>query len=144
MREDRRVTAGQLSDCRPLDAINPSDGKTWQLFVRTRKIEAVAKRGMGAAKELAYTVPWAVKHPCAIFRGVRDEGEQDWLCYVAAPSQAYDYKTGDTVEAWKGEVFLVFVNDDRIIYNWRWEEADPINPKLPKDWEHRYTEKVLP
>lgn len=143
MPDDRRVTTEQLTDCRPVEAINPSDGRKWKLFVRARKIQETARRGAGVAKELAYTVPWALDHPCAIFRGVREEGEEKWLCYVALPSQAYDYRTGNTVQGWEGEVFLVFVNDDRIIYNWRWEEADPDNKNLPKDCEHRFTERVM-
>ena len=65
--------------CAVIEAINPQDGKFWELYVRHSKIEWTAKRGVGAAKELAYTVPWTVKHPTAIFRGVREEGERNWL-----------------------------------------------------------------
>jgi hypothetical protein len=130
-------------DCAALPAINPGDGKTWELLLRHKKIDSTAKRGMGAARELAYTVPWALLHPTAIFRGLREEGEADWLCYVSVPSQAYDYRTGSLVPAWRGEVFLVFVNDDRIIYHWRWEKADPNNNRLPENSETRFDVKVM-
>lgn len=138
------LTAADLRDCRPLDAIDYRTGKFRQLYVRVRKIEHTAKRGMGPARELADTVKWAVLHPTAIFKGVREEGEKDWLCYASTPSHAYDYRTGDRVSGWKDEVFLVFANADGIIYNWRWEKADVNNPKIPENSTSRFDEKVMP
>jgi hypothetical protein len=113
------------------------------LLLRARKIQDTAKRGEGAAKELGYTVREAVKRPTAIFRGVREEGESQWLCWVSRPSWAYDYRTGDRRTAWAGEVFLVFANDDRIIYAWRWEKADPDDPDLPENHALRFDERVM-
>jgi len=124
-------------------AINPTDGKRWEVYLRASKLDSTAKRGMGAARELAYLVPFVLQHPNAIFRGVREEGESQWLCYVGSPADAYNHKTGDPVRPWSGQVFLVFVDDDRIVYDWRWDRADADDLRLPVDSARRFEEKVL-
>jgi hypothetical protein len=125
-----------------MDAVSP-DGSSWKVLLRNRKMDETAKRGMGAAKELGFTVTWALMHPTAICRGIREEGESQWLCYVSRPSQAYDYRTGDCRRAWEGQVFLVFVDGDRIVYNWRWEKAAADAPELPEGYAARFEERVL-
>ncbi len=129
--------------CAAVEAIKPADGRRWDVFLRQSKITATAKRGMGAAKELAYSVPWVLQNPTAIFRGVREVGESQWLCYVGEPPDAYNYKTGERVRPWLGQLFLVFLDDDRIIYNWRWDKADPDDLRLPLDFAHRFEERLL-
>ena len=129
-------------DCAEVDAKHP-DGSVWKLLLRLRKREETARRGMGPTLELAHTLPGALLNPTAIFRGVREEGERNWLCYVSRPAHAYDYRTGDSRIAWPGQVFLVFVTDDRIIYNWRWEKADAEDPSVPEGYASRFEERVL-
>lgn len=129
--------------CAAIEAINPTDGKPWDVFLRQAKIESTAQRGMGAARELAYLVPFTLQNPTAIFRGVREEGESQWLCYVALPTDAYNHRTGERVRPWTGQVFLVFVDDDRIVYNWRWDKSDASSLRLPIDFAQRFEEQVL-
>lgn len=131
-------------DCSPIPALNPSTGEQWTLLIRHKKLDETAKRGMGAARELAHTVRQVVLHPTAVFKGVREEVEEEWLCYVGTPETAYNYRTGDARPAWEGEVFLVFVNDDRIVYNWRWEKADSRYRDLPLNFEDRFDQRVYP
>ena len=45
--------------------------------------------------------------------------------------------------AWPGQVFVVFVNDGRVAYTWRWEKGDPADPTLPEGFAERFTRKVL-
>ena len=45
--------------------------------------------------------------------------------------------------AWPGEVFMVFVTDERIIYGWYWHECDPQESHLPMDYENRFREKLI-
>jgi hypothetical protein len=129
-----------------LDAIDPNDGGKWQVLLQDGKMDYVARLGLGAAMELADTVRWSLLHPRALFRGVRDLdrdiAEKDWLCYVAVPGHAYDHKTGNKRPAWPGEVFLVFVTDERVVYTWYWCECDQQQSHLPVDYENRFTEKV--
>lgn len=130
-------------DCVSLLAIDPNTHQTWELLLRHSLMDWTAKRGMGAALELAHTVPWALLHPTAIFRGNRDEGEPDWLCYVSLPDEAFHYRTGQRRPAWPSQVFLVFVDGDRIVYNWHWEPADPRDSRLPEQYATRFDERVL-
>jgi len=131
------------SDCVPVPTIDPVDGKPRTVFLRSAKMQEVARRGMGAARELAHSVREVLGSPTAIFRGVREEGESEWLCYSGIPSQAFDYKTGQGGKAWEGEVLLVYVNDDLIIYHWRWEKEDSRSPGLPIDHATRFNERAL-
>jgi len=98
---------------------------------------------MGATRELAFTLPWAIMNPTAIFRGIREEGEPDWFCYCAVPSKRYDYRTGESRLTQRGRVFVVYVDADRIIYNWRWEPADASNGDLPQNYTQRFDERTL-
>lgn len=50
-----------------IDAIDPGDGKKWQVLLPDTKMDYVASQGHGAAMELADTVRWTLLHPCALF-----------------------------------------------------------------------------
>jgi hypothetical protein len=135
------------SDCRPIEnAFNPHMRGTWTLYVRMRKIQQTAFKGRGAALELAYTVLDALQHPLAVFRGVTeiDDGDEGWLYYVSAPARAYDWKTENTVAAWEGEVFLAFVDEELIVRQWHWTDADPESARLPANHEKgRFRERLI-
>lgn len=128
-------------------AIDPRDGGEWDLLISHEKMGWVAQQGEGAAKELGYTVRPALLTIRGIYRGVRDleKGidEDDWLCYVATPSNAYDWKTGECRPAWKDEVLLIFVTDERVIYGWYWCKCDPQDKSRPFDHHIRFKEQVL-
>ncbi|MBN1908807.1 MAG: hypothetical protein JW818_03630 [Pirellulales bacterium] len=111
------------------------------------KMDQIVKRGEGPVRELADTVRWTLLNPTAVFRGVRDpkidiEGD-DWICYVALPKHAYNYKTGHQCPRWPGEVFLVFVTDERVIYHWCWDAADEKDANLPCDHGTRFSERIF-
>jgi hypothetical protein len=40
-------------------------------------------------------------------------------------------------------VYAVFVNDEGVAYNWRWEKADPDQPSLPVGYQDRFKKQVL-
>ena len=130
-----------------VDAIDPHDGKTWQLLISDSKAAWIAKQGMGRTKELCYTVRGVLAAPTAIFKGVRfaelEIADDDWLCYVGQPQQAYDHKTGEAVPPWPNEVFLVFVTDERVVYNWYWYDCDKDTPSLPIGHKDRFAQRVL-
>ena len=130
-------------DCHPIDAVNPHDGKRWQVFLRDSMMDRAIIRGPGVARELGYTVPESFLTPKAVFRGVRAEGEPNWLCYVARPSQAYDYRDGTCRKAWHGEVFLIYVDDFRIIRDAFWVKADQNDPDLPENHDTRFNDRLL-
>jgi hypothetical protein len=128
-------------------AIDPRDGGEWELLLSDAKMRWVAEQGEGAAKELGYTVRPALLNITSIHCGVRDLerdiDEDNWLCYVATPAYAYDWKTGDRVPAWRNEVLLIFVTEERVIYGWYWCKCDPQDKTLPFDHRTRFRERVL-
>ncbi len=124
-------------------AVDPRDGKVWEVLISHTRMDAVAKRGPGHARELAYCVPRILRQPTAIFRGVREEDERGWLCYCGIPQFAYDGPTGHTRSPWKDQVFLVFVNGDRVVYNWRWEPCEGRAKTLPAGHVTRFLERAL-
>jgi hypothetical protein len=131
-----------------ISGVDPSDGKLWDIRVSHQRMDLVAKRGIGPAKELAHIVRETLNSPTAIFQGIREEGESEWLCYCGLPSHAYHRISGDRILPHEGEVFLVFVNADRVAYNWRWEKCDPRDPKFPMDYDQpsekpRFRERLL-
>lgn len=125
-----------------IPAVDPADESLWEVLVSHEKMDRIARRGIMHAKELAYSVRDVLVAPRVIFQGVREEGEEDWLCYVGVPKHAFT-RTGDQILPYEGEVFLVFVNGDRVAYHWGWETSDGNAPGLPPDHENRFTKKVL-
>ena len=125
-----------------VEAINPQDGKPWDLLLSHQKMDYTAKRGILHAKELAHIVTEILKAPRAIFRGMRDENDEG-LCYTGVPSCSFRGPKGEWAPPWEKEVFLVFVNPEGIIYNWRWEKRALDNPFLPVDYKTRFRERAL-
>ncbi len=112
-----------------LDAINPKDGSKFAVKISHKRMQTVAYRGKGHVLEMAYVLPKVLTEPKAIFEGLcrdKDEPKHDyssgWLCYVGKPSLAY-CSDGREVESWENEMFLVYINDEKVVYSWRWEKA---------------------
>lgn len=102
---------------------------------------------MGAAKEAAFILPTVLQNPVAIFEGLRRDEDEDrwgagWRCYVGLPDRAYR-PDGSETAPWPGKVFLVFINEERVAYNWRWEKCDPADHTLPVGYTDRFTRKLL-
>lgn len=125
-----------------LEALDPMNGGLWDLRVTTAFLDRCCRLSDGERKTLAYTVPHACTHPTRIYQGVRDEGEHEWLCYCAQPTQRYR-KMGGMVESEDDEVFLVYVNQDRRIYSFAWERTDYPNSGLPNNLA-RFNRRVYP
>lgn len=141
------VPAPQSRNYLTLEAISPKDGKLWEVRISTARIEAIGKRTKGQVLECAYVVPQVLKAPTGIFEGLRkDEDEaregNGWLCYVGVPKAAYA-PDGRQIPPWPGKVFLVFLNQDRVAYGWRWEKCDPSAPTLPDGHGERFKRRLL-
>ena len=138
------------------EAVNPKTGKTdLILTVSYSKIRSLRhKRNRGELMRAVELVRLALKSPSAIFRGIRFEEDEEhscsspgWLCYCCCPP--YDFgRDGNPCDAPLWQVFLVFVNEDGIIYDWRWDKADieAFHQKqyLPLDYDNnRFQERIL-
>lgn len=103
---------------------------------------------MHAASDAAYLMPECLRRPAAIFEGVRwDEDDDDeadgWLCYVYSPDRAFR-SDGSRRAPYEAEVFLVFLNADRIVYAWGWEDADESDGAMPYGYESRFHRRLFP
>lgn len=92
-------------------------------------------------------VPMILQHPSAVFEGLRRDEDEDrtgygWRCYCGIPDHAYG-RDGAAIPPYRGMVYLVFVNDEGVAYNWRWEQAAPDEPRLPIDHQDRFRKRLL-
>jgi hypothetical protein len=130
-----------------ISAINPIDGTMMEVLISYNRIQSVGRRSIGQALECGQIMPYILQHPKAIFEGLRRDEDEDrsttgWLCYCGIPERAYT-QDGQAIKPYKKQVYLVFVNDDKVAYNWRWEKADPSDPRVPQDHENRFRRRVL-
>ncbi len=143
---------------RTIHALDPRDGKMWDVYISEAKIEKVRKDGVGHLMEMAHTLPFGLTQPTHVFQGVRRQigdgtGEaedldlevNDWLCYISRPSERYDLRTGNvrsaTLDRSRPRVFAVYVTARRVVYWWNWVESDA-HMELPLDYDERYEKLV--
>jgi len=130
-----------------LEAINPKDGKPISVYIPQTLIVNRGKRSFGEAYTIRDIIPYVLKTPTSIFEGLRDERDEDrttsgWRCYCGIPSMSYNSK-GESYQTKPGLVFLVFVNSEHVVYNWRWEQADQNHDRFPEDHENRFRDRIL-
>ena len=130
-----------------LEAVDPTTGKKCQVQISFARMHAVGKRSLGHAAECGYIVPLVLQEPTAIFDGLRREEDEDrwgygWRCYCGVPNRSYGID-GREAAPYPGQVYLVFVNDQSVAYNWRWEKCDPQDPTLPMGHEARFKRRLL-
>lgn len=131
-----------------LQAIEPNDGTlTAEVQISFERMQAVGRRSMGHAMECGIIVPMILEKPTAIFEGLRQDDDEDrrgfgWRCYCGQPEHSYR-PDGSSMPPYRDQVYLVFVNDEQVAYNWRWEKADPEDPRLPINHETRFKQRRL-
>jgi hypothetical protein len=128
-------------------AVNPLDGKICEVIISHDRMQTVGRRSMGHAKECGLIVPQVLQHPAAIFEGLRRDDDDDprgcgWRCYCGIPEHAF-LRDGTEVRPFPGQIYLVFVNEEKVAYNWRWEKSDQDNPRLPIDYKTRFREQLI-
>ena len=130
-----------------IEAIDPESGKTCRILISHDRMQSVALRGMGHAKECGFLVPEVLQRPAAVFEGLRRDDDEDrygygWRCYSAVPTRSFS-PDGRDQAPYRDQVFVVFVNESRVAYNWRWEKADAGDPSLPMNHEVRFRKRLL-
>ena len=128
-------------------AFDPSDGGACEVLVSFDRMQTVGRRSMAHAQECGHLVPATLQHPQAVFEGLCWDEDEDprgygWRCYCRIPDKAYR-PDGTERSPYPGQVYLVFVNDERVAYNWRWEKADNDDADLPRDHQTRFKQRVL-
>lgn len=130
-----------------LEALDPVSREMGFVQVSFDRMQAVGRRSMGQAKECGFIVPMILQDPAAVFEGLREDDDEDprgvgWRCYCGVPDRAY-HPEGNERPPYPGQVYLVFVNDEGVAYNWRWEKADPDDSTLPQNHAHRFQNRLL-
>jgi len=132
-----------------IQAIDPIDGKTCAVLISHGRLQFMKQLGLRAIHETAKMVPLALQKPTAIFEGLSDEQDEEkglrgagWRCYVTKPTTAFK-ATGAQHPAPTDQVFVVFVNHERVAYNWRWEKCDAVQTALPAGYEGRFRKRLL-
>jgi len=129
-----------------LEAVDPPGGKC-RVQVAYERMQVVGRRSLGHAQECGHLVPMVLQHPTAVFEGLCRDDDEDrrgvgWRCYCGVPDRAY-YADGAMRPPYPGQVYLVFVNDERVAYNWRWERCDPDDATLPENHAARFKRRLL-
>lgn len=130
-----------------LEAFDPAAGDvSTEVQISFDRMQAVGRRSMGHAKECAYIVPAILQNPTAVFEGLTQDEDEDqrgvgWRCYCGIPDNAFN-SDGTRRSAYPGQVYLVFINDENIAYNWRWEKGHDADPMLPRNYESRFKQRL--
>jgi len=77
-----------------VSAVDPETGGSTTVQISYNRLQAIARRSMGHAKEAAYIVPQILQRPTAIFEGLKRDQDEDqsgagWRCYCGTPSHSY-------------------------------------------------------
>lgn len=148
LRTANLVTAKELRSTREgkFWAVDPrGDGNDkWEIRVKESLVKRCQIRSRADLLTLAYIVPKACSDPTRIYQGVREEGEQEWLCYCSLPLTRYTGISGTETKSEENEVFLVYVNADRCVYAFNWEQTEAQNSGIPKNEASRFQIRVYP
>lgn len=141
--------SSRRSDRVYFDAVDPMTGTVVEagVSVTRRRAEFLARIGPGAVREITDTVPRVLLKPTSVFAGIRREQDESRegdgkYCFSGRPAFRLT-PDGRRVPASAEEVFLVFVNEEGVAYNWRWEDADSRNEGLPANHEIRFHRQLL-
>jgi hypothetical protein len=127
--------------------IDPLTGKLRPIQLDFDKLKHLPRKGAGKVKEAGFVVREVLEKPIAVFRGLKRDTDEPrlgagWLCYVGRPGCCFE-DDGRSVPPPQNRVFLVFVTDQWIAYNWYWHSADIHEPDLPEGYGDRFQEKLL-
>ena len=128
-------------------AVDPKTGKnSIAVYLDYKKIQIIGKRSKGQLLEAAEIVPYVLQNFRQVFEGLCwDEDEKGargvgWRCYCGLPLYAYS-ADGTQRQPYEGEVYLVFIDDENVAYNWRWEKSDCADKGLPNEYDAEHGDK---
>ncbi len=135
-----------------LEGVHPQSGGTVTITLLNHKLRSVIKNNnQGQILEVQKVLPDILKHPYRIFQGLKRNDEEPYnvddigcgaYCYCGIPETAYDFH-GNPWPPWKGEVFVVFVTDEFVAYQWYWCKCDEKDSNLPTNHETRFRRPAL-
>ena len=144
MGKEPSFQAGELR----FSAYNPT-GEPLTVRITRHKLLQRARLGKWMMNEVTVTVAEILDQPDAIFEGIRQEedehkgpGGAGWWCYVGVPSTRFVNDGAGGRKLKPSELFLVFVTDEHVAYNFRWEEVDSCHDWLRADHPDRFRSRI--
>jgi hypothetical protein len=95
--------------------------------------------------EMNLLIPTTLRSPNSLWKGVRepDPGEDHGGYCFSKPFPNKINGEGQSCPNPDGYVFCVYVNAEFVIYEFRWDEPDAADNRLPNGWSTRFHERVL-
>jgi hypothetical protein len=119
-----------------LEGLAPDGTGSREFFVSKQQIEHVLKYGPESKFYELFSVSDTLKCPSIIAEGLKREGYENALCYIAKPKR---YGDGWNSPASPKMVFLVCMTDEFKVFEWRWEPEDADRLNCPKNAKQRFT-----
>lgn len=130
------------------EALHPS-AMPFTVRVTRPKLLQRASLGEWMLKELEVCVSEVLEQPNAIFEGLRKEEDDHkgpdgagWWCYAGVPSTRFLNYGGGARKPTDTEVFLVFVTDRDVAYNFRWEVVELNQEWLRTEHPERFKRQI--
>ena len=129
------------------EGLDPFTRKKRAIQLSYEKLRSLPDRGPGKVKEAGFIVKEVLAAPGAIFQGLTEDTDEPkrgtgWLCYVGRPASCFEDE-GRSIPPPANRVFLVFVNDEWVDYNWYCCQTDAREPRLPENYASRFLTRLL-
>ncbi len=129
-------------------AFHPAE-QAFTVRVTRHKLIQWAGLGEWRLRELEVSVSEVLERPDAIFEGLRKEEDEGkgpdgagWWCYAGIPSTRFVDYGGGARKPKDSEVFLVFVTDQDVAYNIRWEIVENNTEWLRAEHLERFQRQI--
>lgn len=131
-----------------IEAVDPVTGKMLSVIISYDRLHFIKKQGNGAIMLARYAVPYILQRPVQVFEGLRLDEDEDprgvgWRCYCGIPEHDFSVVDGAELPPRENRVFLVFVNIDKVAYNWAWVKCDEHDHRLPINHKTRFKKPLL-
>src|SRR5947207_1950344 len=123
---------------------HPSGKGTAEFRLPTKIVLDLRSRGYYKKFLELFTIEAVLQEPVVIFEGLHKAGFDHGFCYCGVPKMRYTGEDGSTAQAHPGVLFAIFVNRDRIIFEFGWERMDGDKFDYPENSESRFTSRVFP
>ena len=128
-------------------AIDPIYGKPCEVLISYDRIQAVGREVLVTPKNvhISFRLFCNILRPfLKVFGGTRTNPAKALAGDVTAAFRNKSFlQDGTPIRPYAGQIYLVFVNDENVAYNWRWEKSDESDLRLPRDHDTRFRRRLL-
>lgn len=135
-----------------LEGVNPITGDKVAITLSNHKLSSMVKnKNQCQLFDTKRVLPEILNQPYRIFEGLKRNEDEPYnaddigygaYCYCGIPKTAYDCH-GKPRPPLKGEVFVAFVTDEFVAYQWYWCKCDEEDSNLPTNHETRFRRQAL-